>query len=253
MDEKLNQIPEVVFDEEKAFEEGFTQSDESLAPQEQEAQIQQAIKDNPSLTEEQVRRLFEQNNQLIYGKVNELSRALQDVKQIATQTPQFSPQNIQVTPESFSKLREEFGDEISAALAHDLSQIQMMQAQQGFNQAQIDEYVSSQIAQAQIQFETKLVAMAHPDWKETVTSNEFGEWMQKQPPHIQEMLDQSWDSEFLTTAIGAFKAQNSRKKEVTQQRNDRLAAAVTPNGTGVVGYDEEDDFESGFYSTLKRI
>lgn len=251
-DEQLNQqIPEVVFDEEKAFEEGFTQSDEYPSPQEQEAQIQQVIQENPTLTEEQVRNLFAENNQRIFGQIGEFNRGLQEVRQLASQANQFTPQTIQVTPENFSKVREEFGEEFSAALAHDLAQIQMQQVQQGFTQAQIDEYVSSRIAEAQNQFTTKLVSMTHPDWQETVTSKEFGEWMGKQPPHIQQMMEDSWDSEFITTAIGAFKHETSHKQQVTQKRTNRLAAAVTPSSSGAAVYDEEDDFEAGFNSVKK--
>lgn len=254
-DENLEQLlPEVVFDEateDELFEQGF----ESLSDDQpsEEEQIQKVIQENPQLTEEQVRSLFEENNQLIYGKFGEFNRSLQEVRQLASQAQQFVPQNVQVTAENFSKVREEFGEEFAAAMAHDLAQIQMQQVQSGFNQEQIDQYVSQKLEAAQNQFEMKLVSMAHPDWQDVVAGNEFAEWMQKQPPQIQEMLGNTWDSEFLTTAIGAFKSETSRKQQVTQKRNDRLAAAVTPSSNGAAAvYDEDDDFSAGFNSVKRN-
>jgi hypothetical protein len=231
-------------EESDAFAEGFTLGDESS-----EEAIQQVIEANPTLSEEQVRNLFEQNNQRLFGKLGEYNRSLQEVRQIASQAQQYVPQNVQVTADNFGRMREEFGDDFAAALAQDLSQIQMQSVQHGFNQAQIDEYISERLNGERQTFETKLVSMTHPDWQQVVGTKEFMEWKGKQPDEIRQMLDTSWDSEFLTTAIGAFKHQQAKQQSVSQKRTSRLANAVTPTSGGSISSDDfEDDFEAGFNS-----
>jgi len=231
-------------EDEASFEIGFDSGEES-----EESAIQEVIQANPSLSEEQVRELFEQNNQRIFGKFGEVQRNLQEVRQLASAARQeYVPQNVQVTAENFGKVREEFGEEFAAALAADLASIQMHQVQTGANQAQIDAYINQRLESANQQFETKLVALVHPDWNEIAQSEQFIEWKSKQPEPIQDLLTNSYDSEFIITALGAFKQQTSRKEVVTKQRTDRLAAAVTPQSSGGGSYEADDDFEAGFNS-----
>lgn len=242
-DNSLSELIGEAKENDAAFEIGFESGDES------EATIQEAIEANPSLSEKQVRDLFEQNNQRIFGKFGEVQRNLQEVRQLASAARQeYVPQNVQVTAENFGKVREEFGDEFAAALATDLASIQMQQVQSGVSQQQIDAYVNQRLEAAQNQFESKLVSLVHPDWQEATASNEFQEWKAKQPEQIQELLANSWDSEFIITAIGAFKQQTSRKQTITNKRTERLAAAVTPTSSGGGGYETDDDFEAGFNS-----
>jgi len=249
MSEELDVIdndvaPEVDID--IAFAEGF--SDEVSATAPTQAEVEQAVKDNPYFTEAQVRELLEQNNQRVFGKLGELNRNVQQLQ--SAPAPQYQPANVPVTAESFEAIREEFGEDFAQAIAKDLAKIPLALQQQGFDQRQIDVLVEQRTDALQKQFELKLLGIAHSDWRDIVNGNEFNEWKQKQTPEVMHALDNSWDSEFLSSKLSEFKQSMNKAKQITDARKSKLAAAAVPSSSGgsFDDSDLEDYFAQGFNS-----
>ena len=80
--------------------------------------------------------------------------------------------------------------------------------------------------------EERLLTKAHKDWREVSASQEFQGWLQKQPAEFVQKLNESMDSDFVSEALTNFKTERSKAEATAQTRQKRLAAAVTPKGTG---------------------
>jgi hypothetical protein len=94
---------------------------------------------------------------------------------------------------------------------------------------------------------------AHPDWRDQVLTPEFQAWKAKQSTADQQRLDNDWNANFITKKLTEFKA--SRQKPAPtptadanpSTRKGRLAAAVTPRGTGSTpSANTDDEFDAGF-------
>jgi hypothetical protein len=246
MEESQVQEESIELEIDDAFADGFEEFGEDSSNEIKEEAIQEIIEQNPSFSEEQIRELFEQNNQRLFGKIGEINREVKRLEALAQSSAQpREAQPIQVTAEMFSNMREEFGEDFANALARDLSQIPLQQ-QGGVDQSQIDIILEQRVAQIENNFEMKLVAREHPDWESIAQSQDFNGWKNQLPADIQDRLDTTWDSGFISAAISAYKRDKALYQEQQSKKNQRLEAAVMPTSTG--GFDEnyEDDFEAGF-------
>jgi len=246
MEESQVQEESIELEIDDAFADGFEEFGEDSSNEIKEEAIQEIIEQNPSFSEEQIRELFEQNNQRLFGKIGEINRDVKRLEELAQSSAQpREAQPIQVTAEMFSNMREEFGEDFANALARDLSQIPFQQ-QGGIDQSQIDIILEQRVAQIENNFEMKLVAREHPDWESIAQSQDFTGWKNQLPADIQDRLDTTWDSGFISAAISAYKRDKALYQEQKSKKNQRLESAVMPKSTG--GFDEnyEDDFEAGF-------
>jgi hypothetical protein len=246
MEESQVQEESIELEIDDAFADGFEEFGEDSSNEIKEEAIQEIIEQNPSFSEEQIRELFEQNNQRLFGKIGEINREVKRLEALAQSSAQPREAHpIQVTAEMFSNMREEFGEDFANALARDLSQIPLQQ-QGGIDQSQIDIILEQRVAQIENNFEMKLVAREHPDWESIAQSQDFTGWKNQLPADIQDRLDTTWDSGFISAAISAYKRDKALYQEQKSKKNQRLESAVMPKSTG--GFDEnyEDDFEAGF-------
>ena len=246
MEESQVQEESIELEIDDAFADGFEEFGEEPSNEIKEEAIQEIIEQNPSFSEEQIRELFEKNNKRLFGKIGEINREVKRLEALAQSSAQpREAQPIQVTAEMFSNMREEFGEDFANALARDLSQIPLQQ-QGGIDQSQIDIILEQRVAQIENNFEMKLVAREHPDWESIAQSQDFTGWKNQLPADIQDRLDTTCDSGFISAAISAYKRDKALYQEQQSKKNQRLEAAVMPVSTG--GFDEnyEDDFEAGF-------
>ena len=96
---------------EDAFEDAFEEFNEEPSQESKEAVIQEVIEKNPTFSEDQIRDLFEQNNQRLFGKIGEINREVKRLEELArasVQPVEYKP--IEVKSEMFSNMREEFGE-----------------------------------------------------------------------------------------------------------------------------------------------
>jgi hypothetical protein len=247
MEESQVQEESIELEIDDAFTDGFEEFGEDSSNEHKEEVIQEIIEQNPSFSEEQIRELFEQNNQRLFGKIGEINREVKRLEALAQSSAQpREAKPIQVTAEMFSNMREEFGEDFANALARDLSQIPLQQQGSGIDQNQIDYILQQKVAQIENNFEMKMVTREHPDWESIAQSQDFTGWKNQLPADIQDRLDTTWDSGFISAAISAYKRDKALYQEQKSKKNQRLESAVMPKSTG--GFDEnyEDDFEAGF-------
>jgi hypothetical protein len=265
--------PEIENDFDAAFESGFDGSGENLGAtassevpavieEAKEQQIQDVVEQNPHLTESQVRELFEHNNQRLYGKFGEVQREIKRLETLAQQSFEQRDQPRQplnITAEHFSNMREEFGEDFANALARDLANLPLGNGSQGLGQEQIDALVSQRTEKLQSNFETKIVSMQHPDWQDIASSDDFNGWKAQLPAEVQDQLDSTWDSAFVSRALTAYKndrdlhqknlqEQHEKKLAVEKANHKKLQAAVMPKSSSKLSDDFDDDFEAGFNS-----
>lgn len=73
----------------------------------------------------------------------------------------------------------------------------------------------------------------HEGWKDTVRSDDFALWMQTKAESVRNELASSNSPRVVSKALDEFKAWKESTVSKKQNNRDRLAAAVTPQGTTV--------------------
>jgi hypothetical protein len=99
--------------------------------------------------------------------------------------------------------------------------------------------LQQQETQRYIDSQTALLDQHLPDWRETVSSDEYNQWLQQQPPAVQGMAD-SIHAQDYAYLVNAFKAAHPKAEDVQQQqanelsdkRRQKMAANVTVQSKG---------------------
>lgn len=225
-------------------EEVVEESQPEPEPQESVAEEVTEPEPKPSI-EDELRQLREKVSHLeavpdhirrLDGRYGELHRAQQQMQQT----------KVQLSPDKFKKLSESF-PELADALASDLSEAFAPPAAPvpQFDPAQFEDTVNSRVADALHRQEQKFnLTMRHPDWKETTSGDGFRQWASTQPAEIQHALANSWDADFISQQISAFK-QTIKPVESPKvsAKSKVIQAAVTPAGsrTAMPATDSEAD------------
>ena len=126
----------------------------------------------------------------------------------------------------------------------------------GVDQEQIDAMVSQRVSAVEQKFELRLLAQAHPDWKQIDADPAFAAWVAGQPDEFKQGLVKAsaeFDSSVVGDAMTKFK-QSRSKPAATQAldpasaRRSRIAAYVTPRGTGgqAAAPNATEDLMAGF-------
>jgi hypothetical protein len=255
-----------VQDEEKAFAEGFsgvhsqeptlTEPDGAL-PADNGAPSGEGQPEAPTvlagLTEDELKTLLakaarvdELENQLktridtVFGKIGELNRTLQQQQQ----------SRVQLGPAALKRFSDEFGEEAAKALADDLSEA--IGGGSGFSQEDVgrmfQEYAADFEARSQRDMEERFMTHLVPNWRETVSSNDWTLWLQTLPPEEAEKVINDPTALGLHQSIqrfGTWKEAGQRR----QQNQSRLASAVSPQGVPSATspkLSDHDAFVAGF-------
>lgn len=196
------------------------------------------------------------------GRQNALQRRIQEqeqqIKQLQSKAPQASNQNGSDNPEGsgytdaeWEALKEDF-PEVAQALEKRMAavssqyqqQIQQLQQQiQPIQQQAHEQYVSSQY---------QILEQQHPDWRDVAATNEFRQWVNTQPPAVQQLMgsENAADAAYLISNYKlASGVQQQQAQAVNQRRQRQLQNAQTiPNrgGRRTPGQPAEDDLDAAF-------
>lgn len=186
----------------------------------------------------------------VYGKFGEMQRTINELKGKSGGEP------VRLTPEGLKRMHAEF-PEMAQMLAEDLSEVIRVQGGTSFDPSMVEPLLQEREnkiraevqQQADQKMEQKLLTLRHRDWQNVVASDEFAVWQQTLPAEDQNALNNTWDSLYLGDKLDEFKEWRDRSKQVVQERQNRLQAAVTPQGLpsqGAPVQNDDDAFLAGW-------
>jgi hypothetical protein len=196
-------------------------------------------------------------SQKMYGKFGEFQKKINQLQQQSA-----AGQPVKLTKESLKRTLSDY-PELAEALADDLGEILKSPAS-GLDQANVDTLVSEKLGQEVAKInqanEQKLLAFAHRDYKQVLTSDDFKIWRGTLPADVQQALDSTWDAVFVADAITEFKTWKQKSaadaEEAKTRRTKRLENAVVPNGTPGQGATKTPDhagLSAGFNKIRKKF
>ena len=243
---------------ESAFAAGFT-GHEAEAAQPEPPKEDEPAPQTVTLTAEELADLkakaaeidkLKERESRIYGTLGSLK---QSIDQLRNQ-PRPSATAVQLTKEKFAKLSTMF-PEMAELLAEDLNGVLAGAGASPVDAAQFEQTIDAKLNERlqqsqqvmQQQFEAKVLTVMHPDWRQTVASQEFEKWKQSLPEETRTQLEGSWDAEFIGSKLTEFKDWKSKAVQGQQAKQRRLEAAITPKGGAQAPVPTvEDAFIQGF-------
>jgi hypothetical protein len=191
---------------------------------------------------DQLKALIEQNNQKMYGKLGEYQKKINELKQVST---------AKIGKDSLKRLSAEFPD-LAELLADDLAEA-IQASPSGLDQDHVDNLVNQRMVTAQQEMEKKLIAIAHRDWKQVLTSDDWKAWVSTQAAERKAEIETTWDSAILADAISDYKnaknASAEKAAQTQQRRANKLERNVMPNGvpaSGPMRLPDERGLSAGF-------
>lgn len=159
---------------------------------------------------------------------------------------------VDISQEDIDALREDF-----PPMADALAKIKRMRSLPvaGVDPNTLNELVQQRLAPAisaiEQKFEMRLLAKDHPDFQQIDADPEFSQWVGRQPAEFRSALAKAsaeYDSSTVSDALTKFKAARKTGALQDSTRKSRVAAAVTPRGSGgtraLVGNDERAGFDA---------
>jgi hypothetical protein len=171
-----------------------------------------------------------------------------------------------LSPDKLKRLSQEF-PEIAEMLAEDLNDV-MGSGGQGFDAAQVDQYVNPKVQALEDRIEQKERALElrslnrnHRDWREVAAfepmqdgrvnwkNPAFGQWVNGQPEDVRQQLISGWDADFISDKLTEFK-EATKPKAVKKQS---LESAIIPRGVqGRAISTETDEEEAAYRAEMAR-
>ena len=214
---------------------------------------------------DELTKLKEENQRLqhqfnsVNGRVSAYQRQAEQYKQQLEQRQQpqvgDNPQGSGMSDEKWEQLKEDYPD-IAEAMESQLNGIrsqyegeltrikgEVEPLKQYQQQAQQELHISSQMQALESQ---------HPDWRDVVKTDEYGQWLQTQPPSVQQLMNSTdaQDNIFLLNTFKATRApQAPVQNPVISKRERQLRQSQTvPSRSTKGGQNDiaDDDYEAAF-------
>ena len=188
-----------------------------------------------------------------YGTIGEMKQRLQQLQDRPAQS------STRLTSANLKRLSGEY-PELAELLTQDLNEaIEIGGAPAtaaSFDPQQIEQLLANRTAEVERraqdgtmrQVQQLLLARDHPDWKDVAASADFTLWKANLDPSERTMLDNSWDSNMISSALTAYKSWQGKQQERTVSKRNRLERAIQPNGVYATNdtAGEVDAFMAGF-------
>lgn len=192
------------------------------------------------------------------GRINAYQKKIQDLEQQVqrqAQPPaQSNPEGSGMTDDEWESIKEDF-PEIAQAIDAKLSglsnkyeqQIAHLQSQM----APIQQQAHEQFRSSQYQ----VLEQQHPDWQDIAKSTDFRQWLQYQPPVVQQLVesDSAADAAYLIGSYKTTTGQSANTDVIRQKRASQLQSARTvPNRGGRKTAEVPEDYEDAFNYFAER-
>jgi hypothetical protein len=161
----------------------------------------------------------------IHGKYGELHRELQQ-----------RPSGVKLSKEKLKRTYEQY-PEIAELLAEDFSDVEVGG---GIDESRLQQLVDQRLQQQaqpiNQQMEMLKLTVAHPDWRNVASSQEWNAYVSSLPAEEQQAMANTWDSEYLSRVFTNFKSSQQQAKETpvapkASAKSKVIQAAVTPQGS----------------------
>lgn len=179
----------VATEDDAAFLAGFT-GDESVEETQPEPEPEPP-KLFAGYTEDEIRSVFAKVQEVdklkereakVFGTLGSLKQTIDALRQ--------QPQATAFSKDRLKRLSAEF-PEMAEMLAEDLSGVSLAG---NFDSGAMERVIDERLDRTSKQYETKLLSVMHPDWKQVVSTNEFTEWKSSLPDEARVVLDDGWDA-----------------------------------------------------------
>lgn len=169
----------------------------------------------------------------LYGEIGAINRTLQELKP-APKPPEPAPVDAELTAamEGVDRVAEDFaelGAPIASAvkaLANKVNSLPAPAAPQAVSQEQIDATINARLAEQRRRDAEESLVVDHPDFNTVIRSQAFEAWVSTKPADQQATIRNTQNPLLASRFLTDFKA----SQQVRQQKQSRLAAAVTPTG-----------------------
>lgn len=231
-----------------AFEAGFAavnSGESEPAPEPEPARI-------AGYTEEELRALLDKTSEVdrlkaseskLFGSLGALRQAVDALKSQPRQSGAALQGKLTRLAAEYPEMAELLADDLREALTGAPTP-----------SADVHQVVSEQLQATSRQYESKLLSVMHPDWKSIPASAEFAQWKGTLTPDELHVVNDSWDALAIGEVLTRFKNWKGQTQKTQQQRQSRLAAAVTPKGARQAqpAMSDSDAFVAGFNAVRGR-
>lgn len=192
------------------------------------------------------------DNRQYHSKIGILE---QQIKQLLEEKPK-----AELSEEDFAELREEYPD-LAERLIKGLSRITaerrvVEERTMPVDFTPLEQSMHNNLAKHQVEIERRFLRRAHKDFAEILQTPEWADWKAKQTEEFRANLEHSNDADFAIDALDLFKSQRQAVLDKNEQKQKRLAAAITPKpGAPAVNNKQLSDdeiFEQGMRQAANR-
>ncbi len=188
----------------------------------------------------------------MHGEIGNINRTLKQL-----QTPAAAPDSDELSAalkdaEAVAEEFPEMAGPLVKALKAAKAAIDAKTSSTPPNPAEQDEIIAKKVAERKRLDDIESLADAHPDYLEISASTEFQTWLATKPTAYQEKLRSTWNPVIASKGFDEFK--EARKAQ--ERKQNRLAAAVAPQGTQQRAQPstlpDEAGYEAGYSKYRKR-
>jgi hypothetical protein len=248
--EKDETAEQVSKDEAAGFDAGFTDAPIPEAPKPTEAPVEAPAATTaptpapqPAAEEPELRALVRN----LHGHVGALKDEIAQLKK----TKEEAGKPATLTPVELKRMKAEF-PEMSQFLQEDMAEVLANIAPKGIDPKEIETLVSSQVERAKAQLREESVNDAHPNWKKDcwvdrpggTRTAEYLAWLKTMPEADATAFENSLSPAFVNRKFSEFYDWKNKAAKAETDKQNRLKAAVTPQGVPRAGQSTVSDAEA---------
>jgi len=147
--------------------------------------------------------------------------------------------------------------ELAETLAEDMSEVlQEALAKRSSPSVDINAQVSAEVMRVRKLDAYEALTEDHPDHEAVSKSPEFHAWLKTKPVEYQERILNTWNPATASKGLTEFKSHQTAQSNTRERKQNRLASAVTPQGSSQQGrastLPDEEGYNAGYYGKARK-
>lgn len=192
----------------------------------------------------------------LHGEIGNINRTIKQMQAPPVPAAPAIDDDLAAALKEAESVAEEYGEvtgPTTRALKALAARLQNQAPAQPVADIDVDAKVEAKLAAVRLAEAEELLADEHPDFKSVIVTKEFTDWVAKKPVADQQKIATSKNPFLAAKYLTEFKESQAAK----QKKQDRLAAAVTPQGVpqspGPSTLPDEEGFNRGYYRGVKKL